>query len=107
MPPSMRCRGSGTGRRERRRPHMRRGSHRPAGSSAATPAVAVDSFRSRWCRLPKLLGLLWALGPREVTLIGFFAVGSGFTPVLRLTVLRGLVDSAVGVASGRLPARLA
>jgi ABC-type multidrug transport system fused ATPase/permease subunit len=66
-----------------------------------------DSIRGRWRRLPRLLGLLWELGAREVVWIGFFAVGSGFTPVLRLVVLRGLVDSAVGVASGTLPVRSA
>jgi ATP-binding cassette subfamily B protein len=42
-----------------------------------------------------------------MTQIGFFALGSGFTPVLRLSVLRGLIDSAVAVAGGMLPARVA
>ena len=52
--------------------------------SSPTAVTESDSIRSRWLRLPKLLGLLWELGPREVLLIGFFAAGSGFTPVLRL-----------------------
>jgi ATP-binding cassette subfamily B protein len=86
---------------------MRRGKQPLTEPSPSIPAVESDSFRSRWRRLPRLLGLLWELGPGEVALIGFFATASGFTPVLRLAVLRGLVDSAVGVARGVLPARVA
>src|SRR5262249_6215497 len=43
----------------------------------------------------------------EMLLIAGFALAGGITPIFSLAVLRGLVDSAVGVAAGATPWRTA
>jgi ATP-binding cassette subfamily B protein len=57
----------------------------------------------RWRCLPKLVRLLWELGPREITLIAAFSLVDGLMPVLAVAALRGLVDSAAGVVRGGAP----
>ena len=39
-----------------------------------------DSFRGRWRNLPRLVKLLWEVGPRELATIAGFSVLSGLVP---------------------------
>ncbi len=59
-----------------------------------------DSFRGRWRNLPRLVKLLWEVGPRELATIAGFSVLSGLVPLVGLLILRGLVDSAAGTIAG-------
>ena len=59
-----------------------------------------DSFRGRWRNLPRLVKLLWEVGPKELTTIAAFSVLSGLLPLGSLLILRGLVDSAAGAIGG-------
>ena len=59
-----------------------------------------DSFRGRWRNLPRLVKLLWEVGPRELATIAGFSVLSGLVPLGTLLILRGLVDSAAGTIGG-------
>jgi ATP-binding cassette, subfamily B, bacterial len=57
----------------------------------------------RWRYLPRLLRLLWELGPREMTLLALFSLAGGLLPILTLFLLQQLVDRVVGVISGTVP----
>ena len=59
-----------------------------------------DSFRGRWRNLPRLVKLLWEVGPRELATIAGFSVLSGLVPLGALLILRGLIDSAAGTIAG-------
>ena len=71
-------------------------------SAASSPVSdpSLDSFAGRWRYLPKLLRLLWQLGPFEVVLTVAVSVVTGLIPLGTVLVLRGLVDSAVELISG-------
>ena len=62
-----------------------------------------DSILGRWRLLPRLLRLMWSLGPYDVAFIGFFWLVSGVTPIAAVAVLRLVVDSSVEVAAGSAP----
>src|SRR5690348_10535355 len=99
MPGSMRCRRSGIAirRREERMRWKRK---------ASTPGAAKtrpDSLRHRWRALPRLLRLLWELGPREVLLMAGFDFVNGLLPIVRVAVLLRLIDSALAAAEGKTP----
>jgi ABC-type multidrug transport system fused ATPase/permease subunit len=74
-----------------------------SNSAAAKGTSDANGWRGRWRYLPRLLRLLWELGPREVTLIGTLAAGSGVVPVLRVATLLRLVNDAVAAAVGKAP----
>jgi ATP-binding cassette subfamily B protein len=61
----------------------------------------------RWRYLPRLLRLLWELGPREMTLLALFSLAGGLLPILTLFLLQQLVDRVVGVISGTVPMAIA
>ena len=62
--------------------------------------TSMDSIAGRWRYPPKLIGLLWRLAPWDLVSIGIFSLVSGLVPVAAVLVLRGLVDSAVGLIKG-------
>lgn len=68
--------------------------------SDAAKAASLDSIAGRWRYLPKLVRLLWQLGPREVMLAAGVSAVFGFIPVASVLVIRGLVDSTVALISG-------
>ena len=68
--------------------------------SARAQAASLDSIAGRWRYLPKLVRLLWQLGPREVMLAAGVSAVFGFIPVASVLVIRGLVDSTVALISG-------
>lgn len=49
----------------------------------------------RWRYLPRLLGLLWSVGRRDMTVLLTLSLVSGLMPLLSVAVLQALVDSAV------------
>jgi ATP-binding cassette, subfamily B, bacterial len=61
----------------------------------------------RWRYLPRLLRLLWELGPREMTLLALFSLAGGLLPIFTLFLLQQVVDRAVGVIAGRVPLAVA
>jgi ATP-binding cassette subfamily B protein len=63
----------------------------------------IDSIGQRWRYLPRLLQLLWELGPRHLVLLALFSMAAGLLPVVSLVLLQRLVDSAAGVINGTVP----
>ena len=70
------------------------------GDKGLAQAASLDTIAGRWRYLPKLVRLLWQLGPREVMLAAGVSAVSGFIPVASVLVIRGLVDNTVALISG-------
>src|SRR5216683_854328 len=99
----MPCRRNGT---EKGRQRMRR--QQPGSPRKPLPdRQHEDSLRHRWRYLPRMMQLLWDLGPRHLILLAVFSLAAGLLPVLSLVVLQRLVDSAVGVINGTVPLMVA
>src|SRR5947208_8395470 len=94
-----RCRQNGTGSR-RGKMRLYRWSSRERSGASGAPG---DSLRQRWRYFPRLVRLLWELGPRHLVLLAIFSLAGGLLPVLSLVLLQRLVDSALGVITGAVP----
>ena len=62
-----------------------------------------DTWKKRWAYLPRLVNLLWSLGPRQVVLFFLITVSPGLVNLVSIVLLKEMVDSALRVIEGTHP----